>query len=98
MSKNNDTQKQKISLIGRLFSMEALLILMGLISLVSGLRTGQPTQMFWGGMILVGAILLHFVRKRDWKKHWEEQERLKALYDMKAQERKERERQDVEKH
>ena len=94
---DNDKQKQEVSLIGRLFSMEALLILMGLISLISGLRTSQPIQMFWGGMILAGAIVLHFVRKRDWKKHWEEQERLKTLYEMRAKEKKEQERQDAEK-
>lgn len=97
MSNDNEKQKQEISLIGRLFSMEALLIIMGLFSLISGLHTGQPTQMFWGGMILLGAIILHRVRKKDWKKHWEEQERQKALYEMKAQERKELERQDAEK-
>jgi hypothetical protein len=25
-------------------------------------------------MIICGSVALHFVRKKDWKKHWEEQE------------------------
>lgn len=94
---DNDKQKQEISLIGRLLSMEALLILMGLFCLISGFATGAAIQIFWGVMIIGGAIILHLVRKKDWKKHWEEQERQKSLYEMKARERKERERQDAEK-
>lgn len=93
---DNDKQKQEISLIGRLFSMEVLLLLMGLFSLVSGVRSGALTQIFWGVLIISGAIILHFVRKKDWKAHWEEQERLKALYEEQARERKEREQQNAE--
>lgn len=93
---DNDKQKQEISLIGRLLSMEALLILMGLFCLISGFVTGEAIQIFWGVMIIGGAIILHLVRKKDWKKHWEEQERLKALYEMKARERKEGDSRDVE--
>jgi flagellar biosynthesis component FlhA len=87
----NDKEKQEVSIIGRLFSMEALLFLMGCISLGSGFYTGEPTQYFWGVMIVGGAIVLHFVRKKDWKKHWEEQERLQEL-------RKEQQRRSEEKH
>lgn len=94
---DNDKQKQEVSLIGRFFSMEVLLLLMGLFSLISGLRTGELTQLFWGVLIISGAIILHFVRKKDWKAHWEEQERLKALYEVKERERKEREQQNAEK-
>jgi uncharacterized membrane protein HdeD (DUF308 family) len=89
---DSDKQKQEISLIGRIFSLEALLILMGIFCLISGVVTGEATQIFWGVMIVAGAFVLHFVRKKDWKKHWEEQERLKALYEMKERENKERER------
>lgn len=92
---DKDKQKQEVSLIGRLFSMEALLLFMGIFSLVSGIRTGQTTQIFWGVMILVGATVLHFVRKKDWTKHWEEQERLKILYEMKERERKKGESKDA---
>ena len=84
----DDKEKQEISLIGRLFSMEALLLLMGLFSLASGIYTGTLTQLFWGVMIIVGSVILHFVRKKDWKQHWEEEEaRRQAL-----QERQQREK------
>lgn len=86
--------KQEISVLGRLFSMEALILLMGIASLVSGLRTGNVMQIFWGVSIVCGAVVLHFVRKKDWKKHWEEQDRLKQAYDDQiARERKEKEQQ-----
>jgi flagellar biosynthesis component FlhA len=70
----NNKAKQEISVIGRLFSMEALLVLMGLISLGSGIVTGQATQIFFGVVILAGSVALYFVRKKDWEKHWEELE------------------------
>lgn len=56
--------------------METLIFVAGLFSLGSGFYTGEPLQYFWGGMIITGSIVLHFVRKKDWKKHWEEQEAL----------------------
>lgn len=87
---DKDKEKQEISLIGRLFSIEALLLLMGIASLISGIVTGQATQLFWGVMIIGGAVVLYFVKKKDWKKHWEEQERLRQLYEQKARERKEK--------
>jgi hypothetical protein len=90
-------EKQEISVIGRLLSIEALLILMGLFSLGSGIATGEAVQMFWGGMIIGGAIVLHFVRKKDWQKHWEEQERQKLLYDERVRARKEKEKEEKEK-
>ena len=85
----NDKEQQEISVIGRLFSLEALLLLMGCISLGSGFYTGELTQYFWGGTIICGAILLHFVRKKDWKKHWEEQERERQAYVERERRRKE---------
>jgi len=75
---DKDKEKQEISLIGRLFCIEALLLLMGIVSLVSGLITGQEVQLFWGVMIIGGSITLYFVRKKDWKKHWEEKERCRG--------------------
>ncbi|RNC71418.1 MAG: hypothetical protein ED859_04510 [Desulfuromonadales bacterium] len=86
----NDKEKQEISLIGRLLSMEVLLCLMGVASLVSGIITGEVMQLFWGGMIIVGSIVLHFVRKRDWKKHWEEQEAMRLRYEERLKAEKER--------
>lgn len=77
----SDTKKQKTSIIGRVFSMEFLLLLVGLLWLGSGIVTGEPTQLFWGVTIAGGAVVLYFVRKKDWAKHWDEQERMKAAYD-----------------
>lgn len=59
--------------------METLILLAGLFSLGSGYYTGEAMQYFWGGMIICGSIALHFVRKKDWKKHWEEQEEMQRL-------------------
>jgi flagellar biosynthesis component FlhA len=84
--------KQEMSLIGRLFSMEALILVMGIASLVSGLVSGNTMQIFWGVCIICGAVALHFVRKKDWKKHWEEQEQLRDMHQLKQKEKKERER------
>ena len=89
---DKDKVKQEVSLVGRLFSMEALLLLMGLFSLGSGIYTGELTQLFWGVTIMVGAIGLHFVRKKDWKSHWEEQDRLRAAYEAREKARKEQDR------
>ena len=85
----NDKEKQEISIIGRLLSIEALLLLMGCISLGSGFYTGELTQYFWGVLIIGGSIALHFVRKKDWKKHWEEQDRLRQAYLERERQRKE---------
>jgi len=87
---DQDKQKQEISIIGRLFSMQTLLLVMGIFSLVSGIMTGEVIQLFWGGMIICGSILLYFVRKKDWKKHWEEQEMIAQRYQQRQQEEKER--------
>ena len=87
---DKDKQRQEISVIGRLFSIEVFLFLMGVASLVSGYFTTQLIQIFWGVMIVSGAIVLHFVRKKDWKKHWEEQE----LFQQAMEERRRREKED----
>jgi hypothetical protein len=54
--------------------MEGAMAAFGIYSLVSGLREGTELQIFWGVMILTGLGLLMLVRRRDWKKHWEEME------------------------
>jgi len=61
---DKEKERQEISLIGRIFSLEALLILMGLLSLLSGIIRIQRTQIFWGVVAIGGSLLLLFVRKR----------------------------------
>jgi flagellar biosynthesis component FlhA len=92
---DKDKEKQEISIVGRLLSIEALLVLMGVVCLVSGIITGEPMQLFWGGMIICGSVVLFFVKRKDWKKHWEEQERIQKVYmEMRRleQEKKEQEK------
>jgi amino acid permease len=91
----DDKEKQEISVLGRLFSIEALLILMGLVCLVSGIITQNAIQLFWAAMIIGGSVVLYFVKKKDWKKHWEEQELMQQAYMERKrleQERKDREK------
>lgn len=74
-------KKKNTSLISRIFSIETLLILTGLFLFVSGIYREEYMQLFWGAMIITGAIVLNLVRKKDWPKHWEEQEKRKRVYD-----------------
>jgi hypothetical protein len=69
-----DKQRQEVSLIGRILSIEMLLLVMGVASLVYGIVNGQTMNIFWGIVIVPGVFILMKVRKKDWKKHWEEME------------------------
>lgn len=75
-----DTEQQKKSLVQKILSMETMISLVGLFILGSGIYRSEPMQYFFGGMIISGSIALHFVRKKDWKKHWEEQETMQRRY------------------
>ncbi len=86
---SGNKENQEISVLGRLFSLEMFLFLMGIVCLVSGIITGELMQLFWGGMISVGSVILHFVRKKDWKRHWEEQEQMRQRFEQRERERKE---------
>jgi hypothetical protein len=83
----NETPK---SLLDRILSMETLIFLVGIMLIVSGIYTGEHMQYFFGGMIILGSIALHFVRKKDWKKHWEEQEQLQRNYEARLRQEKEK--------
>ncbi|MGA7826045.1 MAG: hypothetical protein WCA04_00150 [Geobacteraceae bacterium] len=65
---DKDKQKQEVSLIGRLFSLEALLIVMGILSLISGIIS-RDLPRFSIGIIILGVTLLaiNFRRKRKLK-------------------------------
>ena len=71
---DNDKQRQEVSLIGRILSMEMLLLVMGVASLVYGIVNGATMNIFWGIVIIPGVFILLKVRKKDWTKHWEEME------------------------
>jgi len=68
------TEQQKRPLWARIISMEGAMAAFGIFSLVSGIKEGNELYIFWGVMILTGLSLLVLVRRRDWKKHWEEME------------------------
>lgn len=74
MKHDDEKARQESSLIGRILSMEALLFLMGLVSLGYGIYNGVMINIFWGVVIIPGVFLLHKVRKKDWAKHWAEME------------------------
>ena len=74
MTHDGQKEIQKASLIGRILSMEAFLLLMGIASLVYGISNGATMIIFWGCVIIPGVFVLHQVRKKDWTKHWQEME------------------------
>ncbi len=78
---NREKEKQEISVLGRLLSLEVLIFLMGLVSLGYGFTVGTGINIFFGLFILGGSVVLHFVKKKDWTKHWEEQEAIKLRLD-----------------
>ena len=61
--------------------MEIMLFLAGIFFLVTGCVRHDELPIFWGVLIITGSVVLHFVKKKDWKKHWEEQERRKLVYE-----------------
>ncbi len=71
---DNDKQRQEVSLIGRILSIEMLLLLMGVASLIYGIVNGATMNIFWGIVIIPGVFILLKVRKKDWTKHWQELE------------------------
>lgn len=74
MSHDANKEIQEASLIGRILSIEALLLVMGIASLAYGIINGVMISIFWGTIIVPGVIVLHKVRKKDWTKHWQEME------------------------
>lgn len=74
MQHDGAKELQEASLVGRILSLEAVLLLMGVVSLIYGVATGAAMNIFWGVVIVPGVFVLHKVRKKDWKKHWAELE------------------------
>lgn len=57
-------ENQEISVVGRLFSLEALVLLMGAVSLIYGLATARPANIIIGVLVLVVALLLARIWRR----------------------------------
>ena len=57
-------EHQEICVVGRLFSLEALVFLMGVVSLVYGLAAARLANIIIGALVLVVAVLLARVWRR----------------------------------
>lgn len=76
--------QQKSSRNTRILSLETLLLLIGIASLVYGLLRHAPMNIFWGVVIIPGVFVLRKVRNKDWQAHWaelEEQQRRMQQYE-----------------
>ena len=71
---DKDKQRHEVSLIGRILSIEMLLLVMGVASLIYGIVNDQAMNIFWAVVIIPGVFILMKVRKKDWTKHWQEME------------------------
>ncbi len=74
MTRDPQNEIQKASLIGRILSMEAFLLVMGIAVLTYGIANNMIMSIFWGCVIIPGVFILHHVRKTNWTKHWQEME------------------------
>lgn len=61
---DKDKERQEISLLGRLLSLEALLVLMGALSLFSGILANDPVRIAFGTAILLALIIILVRRKK----------------------------------
>lgn len=67
---NANKQLQEVSLIGLFLSMEVLLILMGVASLIYGIMKNSLVNIFWGLIIIpVVFLLVKARRKRCFKQN-----------------------------
>ena len=60
---DHDKERQEISVIGRLLSLEALLVIMGVLSLVSGILAHHALRLFLG-IIILAVLALHIILRR----------------------------------
>lgn len=61
---DHEKERQEITLIGRILSLEALLVLMGLLSLVSGITAHDALRLLLGLLILAVLALFIILRRR----------------------------------
>jgi len=57
-------ENQEISVLGRLFSLEILVVIMGAACLIFGIFTARPAQIIMGALILVVTLLLAYRWRR----------------------------------
>ncbi len=88
MQHDDQKELQEASLVGRIFSLEVALFLMGVASLIYGLINHIESNIFFGILIIPGVFILHKVKKKDWKAHWAELEEQKRREQAREEERK----------
>jgi len=88
MQHDDAKERQESSLIGRIFSLEVALFLMGVASLVYGLMNHIESNIFFGILIIPGVFILHRVKKKDWKAHWAALEEQKRRQEEREEERR----------
>ncbi|QEM66953.1 hypothetical protein FO488_01440 [Geobacter sp. FeAm09] len=81
MPQDSGKSRQEISLVGRILSLETMLLLMGVASLVYGIVNGAETSILWGIIIIPGVFILMKVRRKDWQKHWQDLEAERKAHD-----------------
>jgi hypothetical protein len=88
----NGKKGQEKSLLGRLFSAETMIFVVGVGCVIYGVAEGvKIMQIFFGICIIGGSVALHFVRKKDWDAHWAELDRVRQAHERRmAEEREER--------
>jgi hypothetical protein len=87
MTQDPQKEIQEASLIGRILSIEAFLLLMGIASLAYGIVNDVTMNIFWAIVIIPGVFVLHKVRKKDWTKHWQEMEAEQSLLETRRKNR-----------
>jgi inner membrane protein involved in colicin E2 resistance len=88
MQHDDAKQRQETSLVGRIFSLEVAMFLMGVASLIYGLLYSKGPSIFFGALIIPGVFVLHKVKNKDWKAHWAEMEEQPRRQQQREEERK----------
>jgi hypothetical protein len=82
---------QEKSLLGRIFSAETLILIVGLGCVVYGVVDGiKVMQIFFGLCIVGGSVALHFVRKKDWDAHWADLDRVRKAHEQRMADEKQK--------
>jgi hypothetical protein len=68
MPHNSGKERQEISLVGRILSLETMLFMMGVASLVYGIVNRVETSILLGVVIISGVFILVKVRRIGWQK------------------------------
>ncbi|WP_026840489.1 hypothetical protein [Citrifermentans bremense] len=83
--------KEKQSVVDLIFSAPFLLGLVGVGCMVYGVADGfRVMQFFFGVCIVIGSVLLHLIRKKDWDAHWAAMDQAREAHEKRAAEEAEK--------